>query len=126
LLCAILVWRYVAQLKGTEFSGGRITGPLLDMSYVGILLFVLALILSFLRTRLSAATTLAASLLALPVFLYFAGPGPFRRIFKGEYSVPSPANFVWDISSVVGIAALLLASLVSLRNLIAFRSRAKS
>ena len=27
LLCAALTWRYAAGLEGTEFSGGRITGP---------------------------------------------------------------------------------------------------
>jgi hypothetical protein len=126
LLCAILVWRYVAPLEGTEFSGGRITGPLLHMANFSVLLFFLGLFLGLLKNRFTAAVTLAATLFALPVFLYFVCPGPFRHIFKGNYSVPAPSSFVWDTPSVVGMVALTLAITVSLQDLIAFRARVKS
>ena len=55
LLCAIVVWRYASSLLGTEFSGGWITGPLLEMKEVGSLLFVLALLLTFFYRRVAAA-----------------------------------------------------------------------
>jgi len=126
LLCAILVWRYVAPLEGTEFGGGRITGPLLQIANFSVLLFFLGLVLSLLRNRFTAAVTLAATLFALPVFLYFVCPGPFRQAFKGNYSVPAPANFVWDTPSVVGMVALALAIFISFRDLIAARPRVKS
>ena len=76
LVCAVVVWRYGSDLEGTEFSGGWLTGPLLDMKDVGTLLFVLALLLTFVYRRIAAATTLVASLLCLPLYLYFTTPGP--------------------------------------------------
>ena len=126
LLCAILIWRYDAPLEGTEFSAGRITGPLLEMANVSILLFAIGLILSFFRSRLSAAVTLGAALLALPLFLYFTCPGPFRYIFKGNYSVPAPQSLVLDIPSLAGVSAIILAMVFSCRNLSAVQSRVKS
>src|SRR4051812_12333797 len=89
LLCAGVTCRYGFLIEGTEFSGGRVTGPLLDMNDVGSLLFVLALLLTFFFRRMAATVTLIASLLCLPLFLYFTAPGPFRRLFgKAEWSVP--------------------------------------
>ena len=86
LLCAVIVWKYGSDLEGTEFSGGWLTGPLLDMEETGSLLFVLALLLTFFYRRIAAATTLIACLLCLPLYLYFTAPGPYplglqRRIF---------------------------------------------
>lgn len=126
LLCAILLWHYTFRLDGTEFSGGRNTGPLLDMANFGILLFAVALILGFLRTRLAAAVALLASLLTLPLYFYFTCPGPFRRVFKGDYSVPARADFVWDVHSIVGMTALTLTAILSLRNLMARQPKANS
>jgi hypothetical protein len=42
LLCVIAERSYSVGLAGTEFSGGRITGPILDSYELGIVLFVLA------------------------------------------------------------------------------------
>jgi hypothetical protein len=126
LLCVILLRRYVSPLQGTEFSGGRMTGPLLDLADLSVLLFLVALMLNVFRTRLSPAVTLAASLLGLPLFLYFACPGPFRRMFKGEYSVPASGTFVWNVPCIVGTIALTTALVLSLRNLIAYQARSKS
>src|SRR5262249_8790181 len=77
LLCAAVAWRFTSHLEGTEFSGGRITSPLLDMQNAGVLLFILALILTFLSRRAAAATILLAGLLCLPLYLCFTAPGPF-------------------------------------------------
>jgi hypothetical protein len=122
-ICAILLWRYTSGSEGTELSGGRITGVLLNMADVAILLFVIALAASFLKSRLSGVPTLAASLLALPLYAYFIFPGPFRRILPGEYSVPATANFVWDASSLAGIIALGVALCLSIRRLLPSRQR---
>src|SRR5713101_6278311 len=84
LLCAVFTWSMFGPLEGTEFSGGSITGPLLHLYDVGTLLFVLALILTFVRLRLAALIGVTASLLCLPIYLYFTAPGPFRRVFRGE------------------------------------------
>jgi len=115
LLCAAVIWKYAADLYGTEFSGGRVTGPLLDMYDIGRVLFVLALLLTFVFPRVAAAMALAASVLSLPLFLYFAAPGPFRWVVRGNYKVPLRANFEWNNWTIGGIVSLALATYVCIR-----------
>jgi hypothetical protein len=118
LLCAVIVWGYGSSLEGTEFSAGRLTGPLLDMVDVGSILFVVALVLTFFYRRIAAATTVLACLLCLPIYLYFTAPGPFRWVFRGEYSVPMHASFVWNKLDIVGIVVLVIAACVGIRSLL--------
>jgi hypothetical protein len=118
LLCAVIVWRYGYSLEGTEFSAGRLTGPLLDMEDVGSLLFVLALLLMFFYRRIAAATTLLACLLCLPIYLYFTAPGPSRLVFGGEYSVPMQASFFSSRWNVAGIVALTITAFVGVCSLL--------
>jgi hypothetical protein len=117
LVCAILVWRYGDDLGATEFSGGRVTGPLLDVYDIGSLLFILAIPLTFFFRRTAAAVTVMASLLCLPLYFYFTAPGPFRRLFPGEYSVPLESNFAWTGWAIFGILALAIAAGVGFRGL---------
>jgi hypothetical protein len=123
LLCLALVWRYGSGLGGTEFSGGRLTGPLLDMYDVGTFLFVPALLLALFFRRVSAAITILASLLCLPLYLYFTAPGPFRRVFAGLYSVPLGTNFVWSKWGIGGIIALILAVCIATRSFLVVGTR---
>jgi len=116
--CAIVAWRYPSGLEGTEFSGGWLTGRLLVMCAVGSLLFVAALILTFFSRRISAGIALTACLLCLPLYLYFTAPGPYRWVFKGEYSVPLQSRFVWDTGSVIGMFLLGIAVFVCTRALL--------
>lgn len=118
LLCALVVWRYGSSLEGMEFSGGRFTGFLLDMKDIGALLFVMALPLAFLYQRIAAAMTVIASLLCSPLYLYFAAPGPFRWLVRGEYSVPLQASFAWETRAMVGILVLAMATYFSFRRLL--------
>ena len=119
LLCAAVTWEYPADLYGTEFSGGRISGPLLDMYDIGRVLFVLALLLTFVFPRVAATMALAASVISLPPFLYFAAPGPFRWVVRGNYKIPLRANFEWNNWTIAGIVTLVVAMCVCLRS---FRS----
>jgi hypothetical protein len=59
-----------------------------------------------------------ASLLCLPLYLYFATPGPFRWVFRGEYSIPLQAKFFWGKWNVTGIVALVIAACVGVRSLL--------
>jgi len=117
LLCVILVWIYGSGLEGTEFSGGRLTGPLLDMKDLGTLLFIVAATLIFFYRRIAAAIALVASLLCLPLYLHFLAPGPFRWVFRGEYSVPAPASFAWSNWGIMGAIVLGLTAGVSVHSL---------
>ncbi len=116
LLCAILVWRYSAPLDGVEFVGGQLTGPLLKMADLGIVLFALAMILAFFKVRISAATGLIASLMSLPLYLYFTFPSIFGRVFKGESSVPATADFLWG-RAIIEATSLILTAIYSFRRL---------
>ena len=117
LVCLVVAQRNSFGLGGTEFSGGYLTGPILDSLEIGGLLFVLALVLTFVRPRIAAALAIVASLLCLPLYLYFSAPGPSRRVFGGEYSVPLQANFVWDRSAIVGVLAATVAICICIWNL---------
>jgi hypothetical protein len=119
LLCAVLALKYGAPFEGTEFAGGRITGPVFGASQIGILLFVVALPIAFLFRRTSGAITVLASALCLPLYVYFAFPGPFRWLFGGEYTTLLRAGVVWDTWSIVGMLALAMTASLGLRGLLA-------
>ena len=111
-----MVWKYGSGLAGTEFSGGRITGALLDLYDIGSLLFIMALLLTFFLRRIAAAASIVAFLLCLPLYLYFVAPGPFRRVVGGTYSVPLRADFVWDKWASLEILVLAIAASVDVRS----------
>src|ERR1041385_5986803 len=96
VLCIAVAWTQADRVDGSEFSGGRITGPIFSLFQSGILVFVLATVLTFMYRRAAAVMGMAACLLCFPLYLYFAAPGPFRFVFGGSYSVPLQSNFVWD------------------------------
>ena len=98
------------SVEGTEFSGGWLTGPLLTMADMAVALFALALILAFWRLRIAAALALAASVLCLPLYLYFIAPVPFAQIFAaGHQFKVQPAGGVhldtWPVGGVLTSAA---------------------
>lgn len=115
LLCLAVVWIRLGDIAASEFSGGRVTGPLFAMAEGGSFLFLPALILTFFYRRIAVGIALMACLLCLPLYLYFIAPGPFRWVFKGVYSVPLRANFLWDNWAVAGITSLIVAMFVCSR-----------
>jgi hypothetical protein len=116
LACTVVLWIHLDRFGASEFSGGRLTGPLLKMADLGFLLFLLALLLSFFLRRAAATIALAATLLCFPFYLYILMPGPYRWIFRGEYSVPLYRPFHWDNWAVVGVFSLVFAAILSLRS----------
>jgi hypothetical protein len=68
-------------------------------------------------TSVSSKGYRGAVLSLKPLYLYFTAPGPFRRVFGGEYSVPLQANFVWDRSAIVGVLAVTVAICIRICNL---------
>jgi hypothetical protein len=117
VLSVALLWPKIAGVEATEFSGGRVTGPLLTITEIGIALFAVALLATFVYPRVAASIAIAAALLCLPFYLYFMAPGPFRRLFKGEYSVLVQASFVWNLWTVVGAGILAVTTYVCWRGL---------
>jgi hypothetical protein len=103
--------------------GGRLTGRMFKMADAGLLLFGLAVLLLFWFPRVSAAIIIAASLLVSPQFLYLLACGPFRRMFRGEWSVPLNSSFTWNMWAAFGIVAALTALIVSVRSLGGLRAQ---
>ena len=109
LLCVFLALQTTSGLDGTEFSGGWLTGPLLSMADIGALLFVPALVLTFLFPRFAAAIGLASSLLCLPLYCFFIAPVPFAQVFaRGhEFTVQPAPGFhwhTWPVTALLGVA----------------------
>lgn len=94
LASVAFAWKLTEGLRGTEFSGGRITGPLLNMVDLGSLSLIVSALALFRWPRIAAAVALAGSLLCLPISVYFVAPGPFRHVVGGLWSVPLQSNFV--------------------------------
>ena len=116
LTCTVVLWVHLDDFGASEFSGGRLTGPLFKMADLGSVLFLLALLLTFFLRRTAATIALAATLLCFPFYLYVLMPGPYRWIFKDEYSVPLYRPFHWDNWAVVGVFSLLFVATLSLRS----------
>lgn len=102
LLSLAWVWPKIAGVEASEFSGGHVTGPLLTLANIGSVLLLFALLVTFVYPRIAASIAFAGLLFCLPLYLYFTAPGPFRRIFKGEYTVLLQASFVWDFWTIAG------------------------
>ncbi|HZR64015.1 MAG TPA: hypothetical protein VFA85_02650 [Terriglobales bacterium] len=117
-LYLITSWNFSLRLDESEFSGGRVTGPLLNISDVGSLLFIVVLLLMFFFNRVSAAIMVLAAFLSLPLYIYFIAPGPFRWVFRGEYSVPLRSNFEWHFELVSRAMLLVLAIIVGVHILL--------
>jgi hypothetical protein len=106
----------MSAVDGSEFAGGRITGPVLDLGDAGLLLFGLSLLLLFWYPRVSAAIATVASLVISPLLLYIVVPGTFRRMFRGEWSIPLNSNFAWNPWAIFGIVAVSAALFVSVQS----------
>src|ERR1700758_4301848 len=114
LLSLRVLWSSSWGVDGTEFSGGRVTGRLLDLCDVGMLALIPALIATYWFPRLSASITLLAGMSCLPLLLYFLAPGLFRMVLKGEWSVPLQSNFVcarWTVLPVTTITSTMMFAL---------------
>jgi hypothetical protein len=118
LICVLVLAKYATPLEESEFSGGKVTGILLDLYEIGLVLFVVAFLLAFLWRRIAAVAGLLASLLCLPVFLYQLFPGVFRWLFPGEWKVPLPSHFYLDKWMIFGISMIALALFLNIHMLI--------
>jgi hypothetical protein len=109
--------RLLDDFGASEFSGGWLTGKILTMADIGALLFISALVFTIFLPRVGAVVGLVAILLCLPLYLFFIMPGPYQRIFKGEYSEPLQRPFVWNSWAIAGIVGLTFAAVFSIRRL---------
>jgi predicted MFS family arabinose efflux permease len=119
LACIAVLWIRLDDYGVSEFSGGWVTGRLLDMADVGSLFFLVASLLTFFLRRIAATIALAAVLLCFLFYLYILVPGLYLWIFKAESFMPRsrPLYWVyWNNWAVLGIISLLFATILSLRS----------
>ncbi len=123
LICVLVVLQNIDGLEGTEFSGGWLTGPLLTMAEVGSLLFLLAMVATFVLPRVAAATAIVSSLLCVPLYLFFVAPVPFSRVFAPghEFKVYHSPGFHWDTWAIAGLLTVAFTTYFCLRALAALR-----
>jgi Zn-dependent protease with chaperone function len=121
LLCVFLSLQITSSLEGTEFSGGWLTGPLLSMQDIGAALFIVAVVLTFVFSRVAAAIGLASSALCLPLYLFFIAPVSFAQIFaRGhEFKVQPAPGFHWHMWPVAGLLALAVTLYVCIHRVVA-------
>jgi hypothetical protein len=112
LLCAVmLAFRLVFTADGSEFMGGRLTGPLLVLCDCGCLGLIAAVLAAYPLPKFSAAIATLAVFLCMPLPLYFVAPGPFRWLFRGDYSVPLQGPFgsdTWSVAALLTFAAVVV------------------
>jgi Na+(H+)/acetate symporter ActP len=125
VLCLAVAWIRLDDIGSSEFSGGWLTGPIFLMADAGSDFFIPAMILAFFYRRIAAGIAFVACLLCLPLYLYFIAPGPFRWIFKGEYSVSLRANFYYNNWAIAGIISIVVAVFVHLRSFSAIKMKIK-
>ena len=120
LLCVCLTLQLTWGLDSTEFSGGWLTGPLLSMADNGILLFIIAIVLTFLFPRIAAAIGLVSSLLCVPLCAFSIAPAPFAQIFaRGhEFKVRPELGLHWRTWPVVTLLAVTLACYLCVRRFV--------
>jgi hypothetical protein len=85
LICVLLLASYESQIA-SAFAVAGITAGLLDMASLGCLLFLIAIVFSFSKPRLSAIAAVLAAISGTPLYFSFAMPLLFRRIFQGEHA----------------------------------------
>lgn len=117
LICVLLSWHALMHVDGTEFSGGSVTGTLITLTEIGALGLVIAIAITFFFRRTAAFIAMLGCLFSMPLFLYFLAPGPFRKIFVGNYSVPLQANFSWNLWLILSFAAILTTTILSAWNI---------
>jgi hypothetical protein len=83
---------------------------------IGTLLFVLALIVTFMYPRIARAIALASSLLCLPLYLYFIAPVPFNQIFGfgHQFKVQPGGGLHWNGWAITGVLTLAVTTYVCL------------
>jgi hypothetical protein len=105
----VIASKHQFDIEGSEFDHG-LTGTMLNMNNIGSILFVLAVPFIFLSLRAAAVGALIASVLCLPLnlfFAFFAAQRLFRQLFPGEYKL-SLEVFGWDAWSIAGILSVVL------------------
>ncbi len=126
LLSISAAWWRTDGLDGTEFSGGWITGRLLEATYIGILSYIIALLILYRVPRASAFLALIASFCCFPLSFYFFAPASFRSLTRivfpnAVWSTPVVEGIVWTPVTILPLVAYLATVAVAVSLLVGSR-----
>lgn len=82
LICALIL-RWFSSAISEGFVADGMTGRVLGLASIGWILFLIAIAMSFATPKISAVAAILASLSGLPLYVDFAMPLLFKRIFQG-------------------------------------------
>jgi len=116
LACTVVPWIHLDDFRASEFSGGWLTGPLLGMAELGSLFFCGSVASDYFPSTNCLHYRPCGRATLFSFYLYILMPGLYRRIFKGEYSVPLYRPFHWDTWAAVGVLSLLFVAVLSVRS----------
>ncbi|HEX8924208.1 MAG TPA: hypothetical protein VF786_00370 [Terriglobales bacterium] len=117
LICA-LVLRWFSNSISGGFVADGMTGRVLGLASIGWILFLIAIAVSFAKPKISAVAAILAALSGLPLYLDFAMPLLFRRVFQGG----APAEkWYWylagSLSAWIGMITLIAMIVIAAREL---------
>jgi len=95
-----------------------LTGRVLGLASIGWILFLVAIAVSFAKPKISAVAAILAAISGLPLYLAFAMPLLFNRIFQGG----APAEkwywyFAGSPTAFLGLVTLIAMILIAAREL---------
>jgi hypothetical protein len=82
LVCALIL-RWFSNVISGGFVADGMTGRVLGLASVAWILFLVAIAVSFTKPKISAVAAILAALSGLPLYLDFAMPLLFKRVFQG-------------------------------------------
>src|SRR5262249_8310152 len=102
----IALWNWSNNYE-TEFSGGRLTGTFVMLSFWGSLLFFVCAVLTA-RTRWNVALLpIIPAVLSLPLYLYQFSPITIQWMRPREsFAAPATSLFYLNIPPIIGLLSL--------------------
>jgi hypothetical protein len=118
LSIATLFWA-TKGLDGTEFSGGALTGRLLDATNLALVVYGVALLVFLWLPKVAATLSWVASALCFPLLAYFFAPRLFRAATgllwpTAQWSVPLSRSVNWSCMTILPLLAIFASAVLAL------------
>ena len=117
LVCALIL-RWFSNTISNGFVADGMTGRVLSLASIAWILFLVAIAVSFAKPKISAVAAILAALSGFPLYLAFAMPLLFRRIFQGG---PAAEKWFWYFAGAptawIGLLTLIAITAIAAREL---------
>lgn len=117
-LVSALILKGFSNAISEGFVAGGMTGRVQGLASVGWILFLVAIAVSFAKPKISAVAAILAALSGLPLYVDFAMPLLFRRIFQGG---PPAEKWYFHLAGTptawIGMLTLIVMIVIAAREL---------